>query len=46
MNSDTSHTDTMRKLAIFAAALAINAAIYIPIFIKWGRAFSWVYGEK
>ena len=36
----------MRKATIFFVALAINAAIYIPIFIKWGRAFSWVYGEK
>ena len=46
MNRDTSHTDTMRKATIFFVALAINAAIYIPIFIRWGRAFSWVYSEK
>ena len=34
-----------RKFVIFAVALAINAALFVPIFIQWGRAFAWIYGE-
>ena len=33
------------RAGVFLAALLINVALFAPVFVQWGRAFSWMYAR-